>query len=124
MSSSSRKSPPPTFMRTSSDRSFASRASTKSGSTASTSVGQYQLQSSIYHSRTASGSFADFVLKVSELTQDLTTCNSMERIKTPKEKRDQAQHKSVKAPSWAVECECIEVEENDVLQTAYELHRV
>lgn len=64
------------------------------------------------------------VVKFSELTQDLASCSSMERIKFPKEKQVQALQKSVKAPAWAVECECIEVEENDILQMAYELNRV
>ncbi len=116
MSSSSAKPYSTSFMRTSSDRSFASRASSKSGATSNGS------QTAIHHNRT--GSFADFVVKFSELTQEFTYCSSMERIKFPKDKLVQSQHKNVKAPSWGVECECIEVEENDVLQTAYELNRV
>lgn len=115
--SSPTKPSPSSFMRTSSDRSFASRASTKSGATTSGVS-----QTAIHHSRT--GSFADFVVKFSELTQDLATCSSMEQIKFPRDKQLQALHKNVKAPTWAVECECIEVEENDILQTAYELNRV
>lgn len=120
---------PASFLRTSSAQSFASRASTKSGSTSS---GHHQLQHhSLHHSRT--GSFADFVVKFSEMTQDLTQCSSMERIpKVPKEKPDYLKKPFMtrtpraknQKPAWAVECECIEVEENDVLQTAYELHRV
>lgn len=120
MSSPTKPSPAASFMRTSSDRSFASRASSKSGATASI-VGGSQ-QTAIHHTRT--GSFADFVVKFSELTQDLAACSSMERIKFPKEKQLQALQKNVKAPTWAVECECIEVEENDILQMAYELNRV
>ena len=129
--------PPPLFPRTQSDRTFASHKSTSTASSAQASSVQGSLgptrtgstssspPSNSLHVRT--GSLTDFVIKFSEVTQDLTVCNSTDHhhhLGIFQEKKVQSASAGP-ASAWATGCmEGFEVEENDCLRTAYELYRV
>lgn len=111
---------PRSFSRIASEQSVASRDSNTTTSSSKNTKDLLQL-----HTRT--GSFADIVLKFSELTQDLASCSSKDHtvVDAPKKNKMKAVSKVAEiSPLGAVECECIEVDEKECLRTAYELYRV